>query len=194
VIVGILVWGGYRGVTNLPVHSRPSPPAPASAPAPGRAGDAPRKDVPAATSAPARPPVSTGPEWPQPTAKEQARRRQEINRFYAALRTKESSDGEHLVGDKGKSAGPYHISKQYQTDALEGTTLDWKWPEAAMDRDKGEYIIFCYMMRHAYFAWVVEDWETCARIHNGGPDGDLEPATAAFWREVSEIMENDDER
>lgn len=169
----------YRQPTST---SRPSPPAS------GRAGDA-SQSVPAATSAPARPIVSTGPEWPMPTEAQMRRRRQDVNHFFAALRMKESSDGKSPVGDGGKSHGPYHISRRYFGDAV-GDMTGWEWPRDVMDRDKSEFLISCYMHRHAYLAWVLGDWEAVARVHKGGPRGDVKAATLPYWREVSEIMEN----
>jgi len=173
--VTIFVWGA----TRTEITTRPSPPA-------DRAGAS--AERPRLLSAPARPIISTGPLWPQPTEAQQRDRRAEVNRFYAALRQYESANGAYPFGDKGKSRGYYHIGQLYFDDATEYMT-GWQWPRDVMDRDKSEFLISCYMHRHAYLAWMIGDWETCARIHNGGPDGDVEAATLEYWGKVKELMQ-----
>ena len=90
-------------------------------------------------------------------------------------------DPSQALGDNGLSLGPYQISEAYWTDALE------KHPEIG-----GSYSNVC---QRRYAEWVMmaywdryspdDDFETLARIHNGGPNGHRKSATDGYWNKVN---------
>jgi len=87
-------------------------------------------------------------------------------------------------GDGGKARGPYQIHRRYWQDAVDhypalgGTYAD------VDRREYAECVILCYWHRYAPEALQAGQYDRLARIHNGGPDGDREPETLAYWRRV----------
>jgi hypothetical protein len=45
-----------------------------------------------------------------------------------------------------------------------------------------------YFARYAPTALAKKDWETLARIHNGGPKGHTKKATLGYWSKVQKEM------
>jgi len=45
-----------------------------------------------------------------------------------------------------------------------------------------------YWRRYCPAALEAGDWETLARVHNGGPVGARSKATLAYWRKVKAAM------
>ena len=109
--------------------------------------------------------------------------------FTNALRQVESSGGKSLIGDGGKTIGPLHISLAAWTDAIEGSGLDWVW-EDAFDYDKAKYVALLYFWKWCPRAIRGDDWETCARVWNGGPRGHRKRSTLKYWRQVREAMQD----
>jgi hypothetical protein len=88
-----------------------------------------------------------------------------------------------IIGDQGRALGPLQIHRGYWQDA----------------RQPGEYqsvtnlavataTMHAYLQRYAPAALAREDWQTCARIHNGGPRGASRTATLAYSRQVISVM------
>jgi hypothetical protein len=101
----------------------------------------------------------------------------------SASRTVETGghpDPANAVGDKGKAIGPYQIHRAYWQDAVEydpsigGTYADCK------DHRYARRIVIAYLSRYCK-KW---DYETPARIHNGGPKGHTKTATVKYWNKV----------
>lgn len=111
--------------------------------------------------------------------------------FLSAINMKEASGQRHNVpkGDGGKARGPFQIWEEYWQDALEhdpsigGTYADCE------DYDYSAKIVTAYLSRYAIRALQKGDWETLARVHNGGPNGAKKAATAGYWKDVKKIME-----
>lgn len=102
-----------------------------------------------------------------------------------AIRFVESSHRDDVPdGDGGLAIGPYQIHRVYWQDAC-----DFE-PELGGDyqdcrrRDYAERVIDAYMRRWVPGAWRAGDGEVIARVHNGGPRGDLNPATLGYWQRV----------
>lgn len=107
--------------------------------------------------------------------------------FLSALRTVETGGiarpGD-AVGDRGRSIGPYQISRAYWVDS--GVVGSW---ERCRERWFAEAVMTAYWKRHCPDALRSRDFETLARIHNGGPNGHRKAATKTYWSLVRGQME-----
>ena len=75
--------------------------------------------------------------------------------------------------------GPYQIGRAYWKDAqVSGTWADCE------SKTYSETVISRYMARYCPTAWSTGDWETVARIHNGGPNGHHKDSTKPYWTKV----------
>jgi hypothetical protein len=110
-----------------------------------------------------------------------------IHVFFSSLRTVESGghpDPARALGDDGRSLGPYQIGRAYWRDA----GLPGRY-EHVRDARYAEAVILAYWHRHCPCALARRDFETLARVHNGGPRGASKPATLAYWNKVRAILE-----
>lgn len=120
----------------------------------------------------------------KPTVEDLDSYRQQLRPLLNAIRTIESGGDSDAVGDKGKAIGAYQIWEVYWEDAtaycaaIEGSYTDCKVDVYA------ERIIIAYWHRYARAALRGGDYETLARIHNGGPRGASKKATIKYWEKV----------
>lgn len=97
------------------------------------------------------------------------------------IETGGESDPYNAIGDNGLSLGPYQISRAYWLDAVThspeigGDYSDVKNPKYA------ERIMMAYWDRYA----PDDNYETLARIHNGGPNGHRKSATDGYWNRIN---------
>jgi len=101
--------------------------------------------------------------------------------LFDALRQVESAGNDMAVGDDGRSLGPYQIGLAYWLDGG-GDPGRYRldvWRAAAC-----EAVMLTYWRRYCPAALARGDWETLARVHNGGPRGPLKAATLPYWRKV----------
>ena len=106
--------------------------------------------------------------------------------FLNALRMTETGgedQPENAVGDGGMSLGPYQISRAYLSDS--GVKGDWR---RCRDRTFSEVVMVAYWKRHCPEALRTRDYETLARVHNGGPNGNRKASTLSYWRIVQGMM------
>jgi len=102
--------------------------------------------------------------------------------FFDALASVESSGMDSPPdGDGGKAIGPFQIWEVYWIDATEYDKSFIGGYSDCRDRKYAERVVMAYMQRYAYDAWENRDWETCARIHNGGPRGNRKISTNEYW-------------
>lgn len=90
------------------------------------------------------------------------------------------SDPANALGDRGRSLGPYQISVAYWRDS--GVAGPYRW---VRNQAYAERVMIAYWQRFCPLALARQDWQTLARVHNGGPDGRAERRTAAYWRAVN---------
>lgn len=82
-------------------------------------------------------------------------------------------------GDGGRAIGPYQIWRVYWIDArLPGDYQDCR------RADYAERVMLAYWARYCPRALEARDFETLARVHNGGPSGARKAATVKYWRKV----------
>lgn len=89
----------------------------------------------------------------------------------------------NAIGDRGRSLGPYQIGRKYWRDS--GVPGRY---ESVRDKSYAERVILAYWQRYCSDALARGDWETLARVHNGGPDGDRQRNTLPYWRKVEEKL------
>lgn len=81
-----------------------------------------------------------------------------------------------IKGDGGRALGPLQIHRAYWLDSR----VPGRYEDCAR-LDYSRRVFRAYMARYAP---RVRDFETLARIHNGGPRGNKKTATRAYWRKV----------
>lgn len=84
-----------------------------------------------------------------------------------------------ILGDGGRALGPYQIHRDYWVDA----GVPGRYADVAR-RDYAERVVAAYLKRHAPQALARLDYQTLARVHNGGPAGAHKAATLPYWRRV----------
>ncbi|UCD28723.1 MAG: hypothetical protein JSV03_16875 [Planctomycetota bacterium] len=109
-----------------------------------------------------------------------------VRPLFDAIREVETgghSDPTNAKGDGGRSLGPYQITWAYWKDsALPG--------RYRMVRQKAyaERVMTAYWRRYCPHALTRHDFQTLARIHNGGPKGATSINTIAYWRRVRQKL------
>ena len=93
--------------------------------------------------------------------------------------------GKGAVGDKGASIGPYQIQRAYHADARMKVG---RYEDCSTDATYSEQTMLAYFSRYAPKALESKDWETLARVHNGGPKGHAKKATLGYWAKVKKEM------
>ena len=93
--------------------------------------------------------------------------------------------GKGAVGDKGASIGPYQIQRAYHADAR---MKAGRYEDCSTDATYSEQTMLAYFARYAPKALESKDWETLARVHNGGPKGHTKKATISYWAKVKKEM------
>lgn len=88
--------------------------------------------------------------------------------------------GRHAVGDRGRSLGPYQISRAYWQDSGLAGAYD-----NVRDAGYAQRVMLAYWTRYCPAALARRDFRTLARIHNGGPSGCRKAATLNYWKRVS---------
>lgn len=82
-------------------------------------------------------------------------------------------------GDNGRSLGPYQISRAYWRDS--GVPGRY---QMVRNMAYAERIMRAYWKRYCPRELSQLDFQTLARIHNGGPKGAQNSRTLSYWRRV----------
>lgn len=113
----------------------------------------------------------------------------DTRKFLDAIRRVETGGlpnaGKGAVGDKGASIGPYQIQRAYHADAR---MKSGKYEDCSASHAYSEQTMLAYFARYAPKALESKDWQTLARVHNGGPKGHTKKATEAYWAKVQKEM------
>lgn len=109
-----------------------------------------------------------------------------VRSLFNAIRQVETgghADPANARGDGGRSFGPYQIQRKYWQDSgMPGRyeqVRSWVYAERVM---------LAYWHRHCPDALARGDFETLARVHNGGPAGHRKLATWSYWLKVRKAM------
>jgi hypothetical protein len=112
---------------------------------------------------------------------------QDMRQFLDAIRQVETggepNGGRDSTGDNGRSIGPYQIGLAYWKDSR----VSGQWADVR-DRTYAERVMMAYWKRYAPAALASNDFETLARVHNGGVRGASKNATIPYWRKVQAAM------
>ena len=109
----------------------------------------------------------------------------ELCRAIQAVETGGHPDPENAVGDGGRSIGPLQISRACWQDAKEHDPAIGGTYEDCRKLEYAKRIFWAYLDRWA----PTDDYQTCARIWNGGPKGASKGSTDAYWRRVNTALE-----
>jgi len=105
-----------------------------------------------------------------------------LNKFLNALHQVESSGRTgHIVGDHGKALGPLQIHKPYWEDVKDKVGGNYNDVE---NLNYAKRVVLAYLNKYGRKALQRGDWETLAKIHNGGPNGSNNPNTQGYWEKV----------
>lgn len=108
--------------------------------------------------------------------------RSDLRSLFEAIRHVETGSvakPREALGDGGRSLGPYQISRAYWTDS--GMNGAWR---RCKNLREAELAMLAYWQRYCPEALRQKDFETLARVHNGGPTGHRKAATASYWARV----------
>ena len=123
-----------------------------------------------------------------PTLAEVDAARANLRPLLDALAVVESNGKDDAVGDGGKALGRYQVWRVYWADAIAfAPTIEGEYKDVTM-QVYAERIVTAYLMRYAPKAIEAQDWQTLARIHNGGPKGHKSKATLKYWRKVERAL------
>lgn len=88
-----------------------------------------------------------------------------------------------IKGDGGKALGPLQIHFDYWKDSgVKGNYYQ------CSDLEYSKKVMRAYFERYAPKALEKNDYETLARIHNGGWNGKKNPKTRVYWEKVKKVM------
>lgn len=88
-----------------------------------------------------------------------------------------------ILGDNGRALGPFQIHKSYWIDS--GVKGSYSQCESYSYSCK---VVIAYLNRYCPIALKHEQWETCARVHNGGPRGYMREQTKKYWIKVKKEL------
>jgi hypothetical protein len=110
--------------------------------------------------------------------------RAKIQPFLDAVAQVESLGCDNVVGDKGKAIGRFQIWQIYWQDALAYCPKIGGQYKDCTQKLYAERVVVAYLLKFARKAVDAKDWQTLARIHNGGPRGATKEATKPYWVKV----------
>ena len=108
--------------------------------------------------------------------------------FLDAIAKVESNHDDSAIGDAGKAIGRYQIWEAYWSDALVKAPSIGGEYEDCKGKVYAERVLVAYMLRYAAQAVKDKNYETLARIHNGGPKGATKRATLKYWEKVEKAL------
>jgi len=104
----------------------------------------------------------------------------DLRPLFDSIREVESGGDPTVVGDGGRSIGPYQIKWSYWKDSgVPGSYYQVRDPRYA------ERVMVGYWQRYCPDALARGDYQTLARVHNGGHSGARSGKTVAYWRKVA---------
>lgn len=108
----------------------------------------------------------------------------DIEGFFRALAKVESSGNPRAVNKKEYALGIYQIRRAYWIDSGVGGKH-----EDVFNPIIAKKVCLAYFRRYAPQALKDGDWETLAKIHNGGPLGVKNRGTDGYWRKVQKCLD-----
>lgn len=106
-------------------------------------------------------------------------------RLLQAIEQVESRGNAKAVGDNGRAIGPFQIWRSYWQDAVEHDKNIGGRYDDCFDKEYSKRIVLAYWDRYAPKNATDEQ---LARIHNGGPKGNLNRKTLKYWAKVKKEL------
>src|SRR5258706_5556445 len=110
-------------------------------------------------------------------------------KFSAAIGKIESNNNDLAVGDRGKSLGRYQIwqicFKDAQIYDISLQNIDYK---AVTNKNVADKVLASYLSKYCKQAIKNNDFETMARVWNGGPGGKNKLNTLKYWNFVKKEL------
>lgn len=107
------------------------------------------------------------------------------NQLLEAIRHVETGNGV-MVGDGGRSLGPYQIQYNYWKDAIDHNPLISGTYNDVMNEEYARQIVISYWDRYGHR--VNFSLEGLARLNNGGPRGHEKNSTLDYWHKINTIL------
>ena len=114
--------------------------------------------------------------------------RANLRPFLDALAQVESGGKDDAIGDGGKAIGRMQVWEIYWRDAMAKCPKIGGEYKDCTTKTYAERIVVAYLLRYAAKAVADKDWQTLARIHNGGPRGATKAATRKYWVKVRKAL------
>ena len=114
--------------------------------------------------------------------------------LFAAIMMVESGGDVNAVGDGGRSLGPYQIGRAYWTDARQFDKTLPSYERGVKDSLTCRRAMRAYWLRYCPEALNRGDFETLARVHNGGPNGMRVKATKGYWKRVKAELKKSEKK
>lgn len=115
----------------------------------------------------------------------------DFDRLIDALIKVESGGNDTAVGDDGKAFGPLQLWQIYVDDVNRIYKTNYKHSDA-FDRERAVDIVKKYLSfwgkKYKMKTGKEPTYEVLAKIHNGGPNGPLNPATETYWTKVRQNL------
>lgn len=106
----------------------------------------------------------------------------DVRLLFDAIRQVETgghSNPANARGDGGRSLGPYQISRAYWKDS----GIPGRY-QMVRNKAYAERVMKAYWKRYCPSGLSRLDFQTLARVHNGGPKGARRSRTVPYWRRV----------
>jgi hypothetical protein len=105
-----------------------------------------------------------------------------LNDFLKALHQVETGGQTgSIIGDNGRALGPFQIHKIYWSEVA--PQIGGRYQDVS-NLDYAKKVVIAYFLKYAKDALKNKDWETLAKIHNGGPRGAKKKSTEKYWQKV----------
>lgn len=108
------------------------------------------------------------------------------DQFLFSLARVESKGQDSAVGDDGRAIGRFQIHKSYFLDAKQYAKFNFGY-SSCTNAEKSAQVVKAYFLRYNPQAVKNKDWESLARLHNGGPSG--QKNTDTYWNKVKIELE-----
>lgn len=103
--------------------------------------------------------------------------------FLNAIHQVETGGRTNVLGDHGKALGPMQIHYSYWLDSR----VAGRYSDCA-NYSYSCKVVTAYLNRYAPAAVKRREYETLARVHNGGPHGDRKDSTKKYWLRVKKFL------
>ena len=112
-----------------------------------------------------------------------------FDQFLNVIAKVESNNNPKAVGDKGLAIGAYQIHYLYFLDAqrFDKSLKKYKY-QNCFDKEVSRKVVIAYLKGYESISISKGDWQTLAKLHNGGPSKNKSPKAKkmvdSYWKKV----------